>query len=147
MRRYLRLSAWKTNSQGKKLLLTDLSTGNQLLNGKKLLRSHSPFFTTLGDVVRCAFCQVEGGHWIEWDDAFKEHKRWSPSCGFVNGVFVWNIPAPSKTPQQQPSNSYEVCGPYTEYIPKTTRSERGKYIYLRLFTFIYFLLCIIISVN
>jgi hypothetical protein len=33
------------------------------------------FFTTLGDVVRCEFCQVEVGHWIEGGDAFKQHKR------------------------------------------------------------------------
>jgi hypothetical protein len=98
-------------------------------------------------VVRCAFYQVEVGHWIEGDDAFKEHKRWSPSYGFVNGVFVGNISAPPKTPRQQPSSSFDVCGLYMEYIPKPTRPERGKYIYLRLFTFIYFLLCIIILVN
>jgi hypothetical protein len=75
------------------------------------------FFTTMGDVVRWAFCQVQVGHWIEGDDAFKEHKRWSPFCEFVNGMIVRNISAPSKTPQQQTSNSYDVCGPYTEYIP------------------------------
>jgi hypothetical protein len=76
---------------------------------------------------------VQVGHWIEGDDAFKEHKRWSPSFVFVKGVFVENISPPSKTSEQPPSNSYDVCGPYTEYIPKTTRSERGNYI----FTFIY----------
>jgi hypothetical protein len=91
------------------------------------------FYTTIGDVVRRAFFQVQVGHWIEGDDAFKDNKRWSPSCEFVNAVFVGNISAPSKTPEQQPSDSYDVCGRYTKYIPKTTRSERGKYV----FTFIY----------
>jgi hypothetical protein len=76
---------------------------------------------------------VEVGHWIEGDDAFKEHKRWSPSSRFVNGVFVGNISGPPNTSQQQPSSSIDVCGPYLEYIPKTTRPERGKYMYLLLF--------------
>jgi len=40
------------------------------------------FFTNRGDVVRCAFCAVEVGHWVEGDDTFKYHQRWSPSCGF-----------------------------------------------------------------
>jgi hypothetical protein len=76
---------------------------------------------------------VQVRHWIEGDDAFNEHKRYSPSCEFVNGVFVGNISALSKTPEIQHSNSYDLCGRYTEYIPNTTRPERAKYI----LTFIY----------
>jgi hypothetical protein len=95
------------------------------------------FFTAKGVVVRCAFCRVEIGRWIEGDDAFKEHKRWSPSCWFVNGLFVGNISAPPKTPEQQPSNSYNVCGPYTEYIPKTTRPARGKYIFTLIYVYLF----------
>jgi hypothetical protein len=37
------------------------------------------FLTNRGHVVRCAFCGVEIGHWIEGNDAFKDHQRWSPS--------------------------------------------------------------------
>jgi len=92
------------------------------------------FFTNRGDVVRCAFCGVEVGHWVEGDDAFKDHKRWSPSCEFVKGLFAGNIPAPSETPQQQPIRSNDVCGPYMEYTLKTLRPKRSKYT----FTFIYF---------
>ena len=89
------------------------------------------FFTNRGDVVRCAFCGVEVGHWVEGDDAFKDHKRWSPSCEFVKGLFAGNIPA-SET-SQQPSSTYGVCGPYMEYTLKTLRPKRSKYT----FTFIY----------
>jgi hypothetical protein len=32
------------------------------------------FFTNRGDVVRCAFCKVEVGQWVEEDDAFKDHQ-------------------------------------------------------------------------
>ena len=90
------------------------------------------FFTNRGDVVRCAFCEVEVGQWVEGDDAFKDHQRWSPSCAFVKKLFVGNIPAPPKTSQQQPSSSNDVCGPYMEYTLKTSRPKR-KYT----FTFIY----------
>jgi len=99
------------------------------------------FFTNRADVVRCAFCGVEVGHWVEGDDAFKHHQRWSPSCEFVKGLFAGNIPAPPKTFQHQPSN--DVCGTYMEYTLKTSRPKRCKYT----FTFIYFLLCSIITVN
>jgi len=43
------------------------------------------FFTNRGGVVRCAFCGVEVEHWVEGDDAFKDHQRWSPSCEFLRG--------------------------------------------------------------
>jgi len=49
-------------------------------------------FTSQSDVVRCAFCGVEVGHWEEGDEALKEHQRWSPSCGFFKGLCVTNIP-------------------------------------------------------
>ena len=70
-------------------------------------------------MVRCAFCGVEVGQW-EGDDAFKDHQRWSPSCAFVKGLFVGNIPAPPKT-SQQPSSSNDVRGYYKEYTLKTSR--------------------------
>ena len=54
------------------------------------------FFTNWGDVVGCTFCGVEVGHWKEGDDVFKDHQRWSPSCAFVKGLFVGNIPAPPR---------------------------------------------------
>ena len=73
------------------------------------------FFTNRGDVVHCAFCEVEVGQWLEGDDAFKDHQRWSPSCAFVKKLFVGNIPAPPKTSQQQPSSSNDVCGSFMEY--------------------------------
>ena len=100
-------------------------------------------FTNRCDVVRCAFCGVEVGDQVKGDDAFKDHQRWSPSCEFLKGFFAGNIPAPSETSQQQPSSSYDVCGPYMEYTLKTSRPERSKYT----FTFIYFLACIIITVH
>jgi len=47
--------------------------------------------TKLSNVVCCAFFGVQLGHWEEGDDQFKEHQRWSPSCGFIKGLFVLKI--------------------------------------------------------
>ena len=54
---------------------------------------------------------------------------------FVKGLFVGNISAPAETSHQQPSSSYDVCGPYMEYTPKTSRPERCKYIFV--FTYLF----------
>jgi hypothetical protein len=91
------------------------------------------FFTNRGDLVRCAFCEMEVGQWVEGDDAFKDHQRCSPSCAFVKELFVGNIPAPPKTSQQQSSSSNDVCGSYMEYTLKTSCPKRCNYT----FTFIY----------
>ena len=98
------------------------------------------FFTNRGDVVRCAFCGVEVGQWVQGDDAFKDHKRWSPSCEFVKGLFAGNIPAPSGTPQQQPIRSNDVCGPYMEYTLKLyvlTAVSIHLILFIYLFPFMY----------
>ena len=114
------------------------------------------FFTNRGDVVRCAFCGVEVGRWEEGDDAFRDHQRWSPSCGFIKGLIVGNIPIgsdgqpgtssslPSSSSSSLPSSSssssslsfyqgtthsYDVCGPYMELRPNSG-PEQGRLHYL-----------------
>jgi len=49
------------------------------------------FFRNRDDVVRFTFCAVEFGHWVEGDNAFKDHQRWSPSCGINKGLFAGTI--------------------------------------------------------
>lgn len=44
------------------------------------------------DIVRCAFCGVEVGSWVEGDDPMQDHERWAPSCRFVRKLPVGNIP-------------------------------------------------------
>ena len=77
------------------------------------------YFTNWSDVVRCAFCGVQVGRWEEGNNAFKEYQRWDPSCGFVKGLFVGNIPIRSKdlpeTSQQQPISSYDVYEYHMQY--------------------------------
>lgn len=91
------------------------------------------YFTNRNDVVRCAFCGVEVGRWEEGDDAFRDHQRWSPSCGFLKGLRVGNIPIASDSQpgtssssssllplsSQETSRSYDVCGPYMELRPNS----------------------------
>jgi len=88
------------------------------------------YFTNRADVVRCAFCGVEVGRWEEGDDAFRDHQRWSPSCGFIKGLIVGNIPIGSdgqpgtsssslQLLSQETIRSYDVCGPYMEFRPNS----------------------------
>ena len=87
------------------------------------LASAGFFFTKLSDVVCCAFCGVQLGDWEKCDNPFKDHQRWSPSCGFIKGLFVGNIPIGSTdqptTSSEQPTRSYDVYGPHVELRPNS----------------------------
>ena len=63
---------------------------------------------------------MELKEWKPEDNAFEEHKRWSPSSAFINGLFVGNIPVRSNN--EQYGRSRDVCG-----------SSRGEYLCLYLF--------------
>ena len=88
------------------------------------------YYTDQNDVVRCAFCGVEVGRWEEGDDPFRDHQRWAPSCGFVRGLSVGNIPiSPNGQPETSTSGmnlSRDVCGPFLEIRPHAG-PERGKF--------------------
>jgi len=96
------------------------------------------FITQTSDIVCCAACGVEIGYWLKEDDPFQEHERWSPSCGFIRGLFVGNIPIGSTdqptTSPEQPTRSRDVCGPHFE-LRRNSRPERCKY------TSLYFYFC------
>ncbi|XP_054278974.1 death-associated inhibitor of apoptosis 1-like [Macrosteles quadrilineatus] len=44
------------------------------------------------DFVRCAFCGVEIGSWVEGDDPASDHKQWSPSCKLLQNIPCGNVP-------------------------------------------------------
>ena len=48
------------------------------------LASSGFFYIGPGDVVKCFSCGLQLGLWREKDDVEYEHKRWSPSCTFLN---------------------------------------------------------------
>jgi len=83
------------------------------------LASAGVYSTNWSGVVRCAFCGTVVGRWEEGDGVMKEHQRWGPSCVFVKGLCVGNIPIVSndlpETSSQQPNSSYDVCGPHMQY--------------------------------
>jgi hypothetical protein len=92
------------------------------------------YYTNQGDVVRCAFCGVEVGRWEEGDDAFRDHQRWSPSCGFIKGLVVGNIPLgsegqPGTSACQEAVSGNDVCGPHMEFRP-FSGPEQGRLRYL-----------------
>ena len=87
---------------------------------KNYLAAAGFYYTNFKDVVCCAFCKVELKEWKPEDNAFEEHKRWSPSSAFINGLFVGNIPVRSNN--EQYGRSRDVCG-----------SSRGEYLCLYLF--------------
>jgi hypothetical protein len=100
------------------------------------------YFTNWGDVVRCAFCGVDVCYWIGGDNVFKDHQRLSPSCGFIKGLFVGNIPVGSGTSSsQQTSRSYDVCEPYTEITPNSGL-KRSKYKYFYFGHYVYVLITV-----
>jgi len=56
--------------------------------GKNYLAATGFYYTGFKDVVCCAFCKVELQEWEPEDCPFKEHKRWSPTCGFISKLFI-----------------------------------------------------------
>ena len=82
---------------------------------KNHLAASGLYYTNFKYVVCGAFCHVRIGQWKQEDNPFKEHKRWSPACAFINGLFAGNIPVGSNNGQL--IRIRDVCG-----------SSRGKYL-------------------
>jgi len=114
--------------------------------GKNYLAADGFYFTNCGDVIRCAFCGVKVGYWKEGYNAFSDHQRWSPSCKFIKGPFVGNIPIHSETssPLQQTSRSNDVCEPLMELRPNSRPKQRK---YNHLFFGFYMYVCVYTSVK
>ena len=99
------------------------------------------YYYNWSDKIRCTFCGVQVGRSEEVDGAFKEHQRWSPTYGFIKGLFVGNIPIryndrPEISSSQHPSSSYDVCGAYIQYIPN---------LHPEIYKFIFTFICLFIS--
>nr|CAD7461407.1 unnamed protein product [Timema tahoe] len=77
------------------------------------LASAGFYYLNKDDIVRCAFCGVEIGHWEEGDDAMRDHQRWGPHCPFLRKFSVGNVPLAGGSDEELPANqSYDTCGPY-----------------------------------
>jgi hypothetical protein len=100
------------------------------------------YCTNWSDVVRCAFCGAEVGQWKGYN-AFRVHPCWSPTCGFIKGLFLGNIPigsdgqhGTSSLLSQETSRNYNVYVPFMELRPNVC-SERCKYNYLYFGFYVY----------
>jgi hypothetical protein len=92
---------------------------------KNRLEAAGVYYTSRLDIFRCAFCGVEVGWWREGDSPIANHKRFSPSCGFIKGFVVGNIPIDKPETSQEPTRSKYVCGSFMELRPNS-RHEQGK---------------------
>lgn len=89
------------------------------------------YYLKVADRVRCAFCGVEVGCWVEGDDPMQDHQRWSPSCRFVRKLPSGNIPLPSTNSSHSSDrpreNGYDpcLCGHYGIEFRPFAGSENG----------------------
>ncbi|XP_066559016.1 baculoviral IAP repeat-containing protein 7 [Amia ocellicauda] len=56
------------------------------------------YFLGTGDKVQCFCCGGILRHWVQGDSPLEEHKRHFPTCGFILGRDVGNIPHISSSP-------------------------------------------------
>lgn len=78
------------------------------------------YFLEREDIVRCAFCGVEVGSWVEGDDPMDDHKRWSPLCKFMKNLPVGNVPLNSNSTNDDDDKKigFDTCG-------RTSKEELG----------------------
>ncbi|KAL4232791.1 Baculoviral IAP repeat containing 7 [Mactra antiquata] len=58
-------------------------------------------YTGVADCVRCFYCGIGIRDWTQGDDPFTEHKRWSPSCDYINSVSKNENKSPGSHEQKQ----------------------------------------------
>lgn len=56
------------------------------------------YFLGYGDTVRCFCCAGVLRRWVQGDEPLGEHRRHFPSCSFVLGREVGNVPRPPGSP-------------------------------------------------
>lgn len=87
------------------------------------------YYTKKDDIVRCAFCGVEVGSWVEGDNPRVDHQRWSPACRFLRKLPVGNVPLTAADLANYPltardlaragvlsptsTEGYDTCGSHT----------------------------------
>jgi Inhibitor of Apoptosis domain len=59
---------------------------------KYALAASGFYYTGRDDICRCAFCPLSVCDWELHDNPEAEHRRWYPTCPFINGTPVGNVP-------------------------------------------------------
>uniref|UniRef100_A0A146LQQ7 Apoptosis inhibitor IAP n=4 Tax=Lygus TaxID=30084 RepID=A0A146LQQ7_LYGHE len=84
------------------------------------------YYINRDDIVRCAFCNIEVGRWVEGDDPMADHERWAPACRFVRHQDVNNVPIGEEGSTSGDSGSeslegFDVCGHGMEFQTESQR--------------------------
>ncbi|CAB0014317.1 unnamed protein product [Nesidiocoris tenuis] len=92
----------------------------------RLLSEAGFYYINREDYVRCAFCNIEVGRWVEGDDPMADHERWAPACRFVRNQDVHNIPLNEEAATSSDSGSEslegnDVCGHEMEFPSEPSR--------------------------
>ena len=58
----------------------------QLYQNKHTMASAGVYYTNNSDIVKCFACGLRLGQWLRSDDVWKQHRKWSPDCYYINMV-------------------------------------------------------------
>lgn len=58
----------------------------QMVPGAQELAQAGFYYTVQGDITVCFFCGCAVYNWELVDNAFEEHRRWSPCCKYLNMI-------------------------------------------------------------
>lgn len=58
----------------------------QMVPGPQELAQAGFYYTVEGDITACFHCGVTVHNWELVDNAFEEHRRWSPCCKYLNMI-------------------------------------------------------------
>lgn len=79
------------------------------------------YYTKKADIVKCAYCSIEIGHWQQGDNITTDHRKWSPNCVFLKGG--GDAAASSEMPSNATTSSdsgEDTCGRYgIQYKPNS----------------------------
>lgn len=82
---------------------------------KEVLAKAGFYYKNESDVVQCAYCYIEGYHWVAGDDPLKDHRTWSPACPFVMN---------SVEPSSSRTRATDTCGLYgVETLPNSVPED------------------------
>ncbi len=62
------------------------------------------------DIVKCYFCGVKIGAWVNGDDVLTEHQRWSQECPLIRRRRTKNVPLDiAEIDKILPPKVYDAC--------------------------------------
>jgi hypothetical protein len=59
---------------------------NQITPSKSELAEAGMYYTGEGDIVKCFCCNLRLSQWLSTDNAWAEHRKWSPQCLYLKMI-------------------------------------------------------------